>query len=101
MLEALKNYGMILSDNGAPWYITGVPDEQWNNDALHTLHQLKGSDFEAVDSRSLIMSENSGQALINPVVSVPPIGSVYSGMMCNRRLSAMITHQDLLWLPSN
>ena len=69
VLEALKKYGMILSDNGAPWYITGVPDEQWNNDALHTLHQLKGSDFEAVDSSSLIISENSGQALINPVVT--------------------------------
>ncbi len=42
---------MILSDNGASWYITGAPDERWDNDALHTLHQLKGSDFEAVDSR--------------------------------------------------
>ena len=72
VLEALKKYGMILSDNGAPWYITGVPDEQWNNDALHTLHQLKGSDFEAVDSSSLIISENSGQVLINPVVSGTP-----------------------------
>jgi hypothetical protein len=69
VLESLKKYGMILSDNGAPWYITGVPDEHWNNDALHTLHQVKGSDFEAVDSSSLIMSENSGQVLINPVVS--------------------------------
>jgi hypothetical protein len=72
VLEALKKYGMILSDNGAPWYITGVPDEQWNNDALHTLHQLKGSDFEAVNSSSLIISENSGQALIIPVVSGTP-----------------------------
>ena len=41
-LNALKKYGMILADNGAPWYITGVPDEHWDNDALHTLHQLKG-----------------------------------------------------------
>jgi hypothetical protein len=66
VLEALKKYGMILSDNGAPWYITGAPDERWDNDALHTLHRLKGSDFEAVDSSSLIMSENSGQVLIHP-----------------------------------
>ena len=62
VLEALKKYGMILSDNGAPWYITGAPDERWNNDALHALHQLKGSDFEAVDTSSLIVNENSGQA---------------------------------------
>ena len=23
--EALKRYGMILADNGSPWYITGMP----------------------------------------------------------------------------
>jgi hypothetical protein len=68
VLQALKKYGMILSDNGAPWYITGAPDEQWINDALHTLHQVKGSDFEAVDSSSLMINQDSGQALINPVV---------------------------------
>ncbi len=62
VLEALKKYGMILSDNGAPWYITGAPDNRWNNDALHTLHQLKGSDFEAVDSTSLMINQDSGQA---------------------------------------
>jgi len=67
VLEALKKYGMILSDNGAPWYITGSPDEQWNNDALHTLHQLKGSDFEAVNCSSLIINQDSGQALAPPV----------------------------------
>jgi len=71
VLKALKKYGMILSDNGASWYITGAPDEQWNNDALHTLHQLKGSDFEAVDSSSLIINQDSGQALITPSVITP------------------------------
>jgi hypothetical protein len=70
VLNALKKYGMILSDNGAPWYITGAPDELWNNDALHTLHQLKGSDFEAVDSSSLMITQDSGQALIIPVVTI-------------------------------
>ena len=67
VLEALKKYGMILSDNGAPWYVTGVPDEQWDNDALHTLHQLKGSDFEAVNCSSLIIDPDSGQAKTPPV----------------------------------
>ena len=61
VLEALKKYGMILSDNGAPWYVTGVPDEQWDNDALHTLHQLKGSDFEAVNCSSLIIDQIPGR----------------------------------------
>jgi hypothetical protein len=61
ILRALKTYGMILADNGAAWYISGVPDERWDNDALHELHQVHGSDFEAVDVSSLMMDPNSGQ----------------------------------------
>jgi hypothetical protein len=72
VLEALKKYGMILADNGAPWYIGGVPDERWDNDALHTLQQLKGSDFEAVDSSSLMITPDSGQARVRAGDTIPP-----------------------------
>jgi hypothetical protein len=51
--KALKRYGMILADNGAPWFISGAPDRHWNNDALHLLNHLTGSDFEVVDTSSL------------------------------------------------
>lgn len=51
--EALKRYGMILADNGSPWYISGAPNRRWNNDALHLLDRLTGRDFEVVDTRSL------------------------------------------------
>ncbi len=61
ILRALKKYGMILADNGSSWYISGVPDERWNNDHLHELHQVHGSDFEAVDESSLMVDPNSGQ----------------------------------------
>ena len=50
---ALKRYGMILADNGSPWFISGTPDSRWNNDALHLLGELPGRDFEAVDTTSL------------------------------------------------
>jgi hypothetical protein len=53
VLQALKTYGMILADNGSNWYISGAPDVHWNNDALHTLGGIKGSDFEVVDTSSL------------------------------------------------
>ena len=53
VLEALKRYGMIVADNGTSWYITGVPDERWDNDDLHTLGRVTGSDFEVVDTRGL------------------------------------------------
>jgi hypothetical protein len=51
--DALKRYGMILADNGSPWYISGAPDRRWNNDALHLLDQLSGRDFEVVDTTGL------------------------------------------------
>ncbi len=51
--QALKTYGLILADNGSPWYVSGAPNPRWNDDALHQLDQLSGRDFEVVDTRSL------------------------------------------------
>jgi hypothetical protein len=51
--EALKRYGMILADNGSPWFISGAPNRRWNNDALHALDRLHGRDFEVVNTSSL------------------------------------------------
>jgi len=53
LLAALQRYGMILADNGSPWYVTGAPDPGWNDDDMHTLGRLHGSDFEVVDTSSL------------------------------------------------
>jgi hypothetical protein len=54
ILTALKRYGMMLADNGSPWYITGAPDPHWNDDELHALAQLPGADFEVVDTAGLV-----------------------------------------------
>jgi hypothetical protein len=53
VLEALKRYGMIVSDNGSDWYVSGTPDSRWSNDQLHTLHRVTGAAFEVVDSSAL------------------------------------------------
>jgi hypothetical protein len=53
VLVALKRYGMIVADNGSSWFISGAPDPRWDNDQLHTLHRVKGSDFVVVDTRRL------------------------------------------------
>jgi hypothetical protein len=59
--EAMKTYGIILADNGSPWYISGAPDERWDNDVLHELDVIEGSDFEAVNVSSLMADPNSGR----------------------------------------
>jgi hypothetical protein len=53
VLTALKRYGMILADNGSPWYVSGAPDPRWSNDQLHTLGRVPGSAFEVVDTAGL------------------------------------------------
>lgn len=63
ILTALKRYGMLVADNGSAWYLSGAPDERWDNDDLHHLQTgVHGSDFEAVDESSLMLDPNSAQA---------------------------------------
>ena len=54
LLRALQVYGMILADNGAPWFVTGAPSSGWDDDDMHQLQQLHGSDFEVVDTSGLV-----------------------------------------------
>src|SRR5262245_6587482 len=37
ILTAMKKYGLILADNGSSMYISGAPDNRWDNDDLHNL----------------------------------------------------------------
>jgi hypothetical protein len=62
ILQALKDYGMMLADNGSPWYISGAPDERWDNDVLHAMDDMIGADFEAVDTSGLMIDPDSGQS---------------------------------------
>lgn len=55
ILTALKTYGMLLADNGSNWYLSGAPDERWNNDRLRTeLASVKGRDLEVVKMTGLV-----------------------------------------------
>jgi hypothetical protein len=50
VLRALKRYGLIVADNGSPWYITGAPDRRWSDGDLDQIKRVPGSAFEAVRS---------------------------------------------------
>jgi len=51
---ALQHYGMLLADNGSPWYISGVSNKQFNDDDLRTLNRITGRDLEVVDTSGLV-----------------------------------------------
>src|SRR5207249_6490696 len=48
ILTAFKQYGVIVADNGGAMFISGAPDERWNNSELDQLKTLIASDFEVV-----------------------------------------------------
>ena len=49
ILKAMKKYGIILTDIGSSFYISGAPDERWDNDDLQELKSVKASDFEVIE----------------------------------------------------
>ncbi|MGA2903507.1 MAG: hypothetical protein ABSD98_06740 [Candidatus Korobacteraceae bacterium] len=58
ILTALKQYGMIMADNGSSLFITGTPDMRWNNDDLGNLHQVTASDFDVLLISPLYTPQN-------------------------------------------
>ena len=62
ILQALKDYGMIVADNGSGWYLSGEPSSRWNDSDLAQLGRLNGSAFEAVDLTPAVtgLSQASG-----------------------------------------
>jgi hypothetical protein len=69
VLKALKKYGMIVADNGSDWYISGAPDERYNDDEINTLKRVKGNDFEAilsVDAKGNPIYPGAGVVFLSP-----------------------------------
>ncbi len=88
--QALKDYGLIVADNGSNFYISGASDAvgagnqrtlTWNdNDIQDTLHGLKSlhfSDFEVIDLTPVVtgLSATSGPA----GTTVTVLGQNFSG----------------------
>ncbi len=59
VLRGMKEYGIVLADNGSPWYFQGTADERWPEDLISDLKRIPGDAFEAVKTRPLRVSANS------------------------------------------
>jgi hypothetical protein len=68
ILTALKTYGMINADNGSSMYISGAPDDRWDNDDLHLLNGVSMSDLEVVKMDTIYTASNIPQGAA-PVIS--------------------------------
>lgn len=69
ILTAMKKYGMILADNGSAIFISGAPDDRWNNNNLNLLKAITASNFEVVQTGTIYTPANV------PTGSNPAIGS--------------------------
>jgi len=69
ILTALKKYGMIMADNGSAMYLSGAPDDRWDNDDLHNLSQVPASAFEVVQMKPIYTAANVPQGALPSITS--------------------------------
>jgi hypothetical protein len=53
VLKAMRRYGLVLADNGSPWYFQGTADDRWPSGLLDQLKTIPASAFVAVDTAPL------------------------------------------------
>ena len=61
VLRAMKKYGLVLADNGSPWYFQGEQNKHWPSAFVEDLKRVPASAFEAVDTASLMVDPDSAQ----------------------------------------
>jgi hypothetical protein len=79
ILQALKDYGMIVADNGSGWFLSGAPSSRWNDDDLHLLTRVLGSNFEAVNLSPIVSGIDQSSGPIGGGTSVTIHGQDFSG----------------------
>ena len=67
--SALKKYGMIMADNGSSMYLSGAPDDRWDNNDLHNLSSLHASDFEVIQMNPVYTASNVPQGSAPAITS--------------------------------
>jgi hypothetical protein len=68
ILAALKQYGMIMADNGSSMFLSGAPDDRWSNDDLNALKSVPASAFEVVLMDPIYTANNVPQGP-NPTIT--------------------------------
>ncbi len=61
VLRAMKTYGLVLADNGSPWYFQGEASTKWPSRLIDELKQVPARAFVAVDTSSLMVDRDSAR----------------------------------------
>lgn len=60
VIRAMQTYGLVLADNGSPWYFQGEQHRKWPERLIEDLKQIPAAAFVAVDTSSLQVDPDSG-----------------------------------------
>jgi hypothetical protein len=91
ILTAMKNYGMIVADNGSNMYFQGAPDANWDDNDLNALKAIDASNFDVVQMGTQY------DAATAPTGPVPTISS----FTASQTTVAAGTAVTLTWTVSN
>ncbi|MFC4785191.1 hypothetical protein ACT8ZV_11980 [Nocardioides sp. MAHUQ-72] len=61
VIRAMKTYGLVLADNGSPWYFQGERNRHWPDRLVADLKRIPASAFVAVDTSGLRVERDSAQ----------------------------------------
>jgi hypothetical protein len=61
VVRAMKKYGLVLADNGSPWFFQGERHAKWPERLIEDLKTIPASAFVAVDTSSLKVSDDSAE----------------------------------------
>jgi hypothetical protein len=61
VLRAMQTYGLVLADNGSPWYFQGDASSKWPSGLLDELKSVPARAFVAVDTRPLMVDPDSAR----------------------------------------
>jgi Putative Ig domain len=68
ILTAMKNYGMIVADNGSNMFFQGAPDARWDDNDLDALKAIDASNFDVVQMGT-VYDANSAPPGAAPTIS--------------------------------
>ena len=61
VLRAMQRYGLVLADNGSPWYFQGDASRKWSGRLISEFKQVPARAFVAVDTSSLMVDADSAR----------------------------------------
>ncbi|MDZ5620122.1 hypothetical protein SFC88_21740 [Nocardioides sp. HM23] len=59
VIRAMQTYGLVLADNGSPWFFQGEQHRRWPARLIEELKQIPADEFVAVDTSGLQVDPDS------------------------------------------